>query len=146
MNEINKIDSFRGKYNFLSNFYTANVTLDGKRYQTVEHAYQAAKTLDENQRGYIWSLLHPAAAKKAGYKVTLRSDWENIKVDIMKDLVRQKFQSAFVKRMLLNTGDAELIEGNDWNDTFWGVCKGVGQNQLGKILMGVREELKEQAK
>lgn len=72
----------------------------------------------------------------------LRPDWEEAKVGIMEELVRLKFTAhADLRARLLATGDAELIEGNNWNDRFWGVCRGQGQNQLGLILMKVRSEL-----
>ena len=62
----------------------------------------------------------------------------------MEDICRAKFtQNEELKKKLIDTGDATLIEGNTWNDTFWGVCNGVGENNLGKILMKIREELKD---
>jgi ribA/ribD-fused uncharacterized protein len=73
----------------------------------------------------------------------MRPDWEQVKILIMTSLVRDKFtRHQDLKEQLLATGDAELIEGNWWGDTFWGVCKGKGENHLGKVLMKVREELK----
>jgi len=60
----------------------------------------------------------------------------------MTDLVRQKFSNPQLAKQLLDTKDFELIEGNTWGDTFWGVCSGKGQNNLGKILMQIRNELK----
>ena len=73
----------------------------------------------------------------------MRTDWEQIKVGVMKDLVLQKFtKHKELKEKLLATGDAYLEETNTWNDIFWGVCKGKGQNHLGKILMEVRKEIK----
>ena len=72
----------------------------------------------------------------------LRSDWEDVKFDVMKEIVILKFINPNLKEKLLATKDAELIEGNTWNDRCWGVCDGVGQNNLGRILMEVRELLK----
>ena len=88
----------------------------------------------------------PGEAKKLARKLPIRPDWEEVKDQIMLDLVRIKFSKSGLKKALLATGDAELIEGNTWNDTYWGVCKGVGQNKLGKILMQVRKELREEEK
>src|SRR5690606_21767015 len=105
--------------------------------------YQAAKTFSIEEREQIRNAFSPAKAKKIGRSVTLREDWENIKIDIMTDLVRQKFNISSFKEKLLATKDAELIEGNWWGDTFWGVCKGVGKNNLGKILMEIRKEINE---
>ena len=137
------IDSFENEFAFLSNFYSCIIVYEGIYYPTVEHAFQAAKTLDFEQRKTIAAAPTPGQAKRLGRKVDLRSDWEEIKDGVMEELVRRKFNSSFIlKTMLLATGDRELIEGNWWNDTYWGVCKGVGRNQLGKTLMKIREELR----
>lgn len=137
-----KIDSFSGEYDFLSNFYSQEITYDGIKYPTNEHAFQAAKTLDLAKRQAIAKLATPGQAKRAGRKVLLRSDWEDVKFDVMKEIVILKFITPELKEKLLATKDAELIEGNTWNDRCWGVCNGVGQNNLGQILMEVRELLK----
>lgn len=134
---------FNKEYRFLSNFYPATVEYDGLEYSSTEHAYQAAKTEDAGQRRRIRESQKPGDAKRLGKQVKMRTDWEQIKVGVMKDLVRQKFtKHKELKEKLLATGDAHLEETNTWNDTFWGVCKGKGQNHLGKILMEVRDELK----
>jgi hypothetical protein len=136
------IDSFEGEYRFLSNFYFSPLKLGGIIYPTVEHAFQAGKTKDKNERMEISLLNTPGEAKRAGRKVKLREDWEQIKLEVMEFLVRLKFENYLdLKDKLLATGDAELIEGNWWNDRFWGVCKGKGENNLGKILMKIRSEL-----
>jgi len=136
------IQEFQGKYRFLSSFYPAEVELDGITYPTVEHAYQAAKTLDSAQREFIRSALRPGSAKRWGKLIQpLRPYWEETKIDIMCQLVRQKFNKEPLKSQLLATGDAELIEGNTWGDKFWGKFRGEGKNHLGQILMRVREEL-----
>ena len=83
----------------------------------------------------------PGLAKKLGRKATIRPDWEKIKLPIMEYLLRQKFGDKTLKALLIGTGDAELVEGNMWGDTYWGVCKGKGENHLGKLLMKIREEL-----
>ncbi len=107
----------------------------------MEHAFQAAKTLSLVEREYIRQLPSPGQAKKAGRRVTLRPDWEAVKVLIILDLVRQKFRQTDLKTKLIDTFPHELIEINTWNDIYWGVCNGVGANMLGKILMLVRQEL-----
>src|SRR5574337_1059347 len=134
------IDSFKDKYRFLSNFYPALVELDGSVYPTVEHAFQAAKTLDWDYRERIFYASTPSIAKRIGRQAPLRENWEGIKVDIMKELLVQKFSTFELKSKLLATGDQELIEGNWWGDTFWGVCNGIGHNMLGKLLMEIRNE------
>lgn len=145
------IDDFQGDYAFLSNFVPAPVILDGVRYPTVEHAYQAAKTMELGEREKIRGASTPALARKMGRKLQKRSDWPDLKLDIMRDLVRQKFEGQpDLKKRLLATGEAELVEGNTWHDNFWGNCRCArcealpGQNWLGRILMDVRHQLKEQ--
>lgn len=140
---INKIDIFEGEYRFLSNFYPVDVKYEGKKFPSVEHAYQAAKTKVPEEISKIRTCGTPFMAKKLGKKVTLRKDWESIKVQVMTDLVRQKFQIQFFKDLLLATNELKIEEGNTWGDTFWGVCGGKGKNFLGKILMDIRKELQE---
>lgn len=138
-----KIDSFNGRYRFLSNFYASPIERDGLVYRTVEHAFQAGKTLNQNVRQHIANMPHPGDAKRAGRKVRLRPDWESIKFDVMHELLRKKFApSTPLSTLLLNTNDAELIEGNTRSDRVWGVCGGTGDNHLGRLLMLIRDELR----
>jgi hypothetical protein len=143
------IDDFQGNYYFLSNFAPAPVNLDGEEYPTVEHAYQAAKTLEPKDREKIRGLSTPGLARKLGRKLTKRPDWPEVKVEIMRDLVLQKFRGhPDLQKLLLATGEAELVEGNTWHDNFWGNCRcsrcrtSPGQNWLGRLLMNVREGLR----
>jgi len=132
------ITQFSGEYRFLSNFWPAQVSLDGIQYPTVEHAYQASKTLDEQDREWIQRAQSPAVAKRRGGTVLPRPDWTSVKLQIMRNLVQQKFEHPDLRSRLMATEDAELVEGNTWGDTFWGVCNGRGSNHLGIILMEVR--------
>lgn len=134
------ISSFSGEYRFLSNFYSSKIKFGRLEYPTVEHAYQAAKTLNEEDREIVSKAPTPGVAKRLGRQLALRDDWEKVKLGIMLHLVRVKFGTVAFEDKLLSTGEAELIEGNYWNDTFWGVCRGRGENHLGKILMKVRGE------
>jgi hypothetical protein len=134
---------FSGKYRFMSNFSASEVELDGLGYPTVEHAYQAAKTSDATERRRIREADSPSKAKKLGQQVKLRADWEEVKLQIMEDLLIQKFSDPALKQKLLDTGEAYLEETNTWGDKFWGVCKGNGKNHLGKILMKIRKSLGE---
>jgi ribA/ribD-fused uncharacterized protein len=137
------INEFEGKYRFLSNFYPSMVEFDGERYPTIEHAYQAAKYLDPDKRSKIRLAATPTAAKKLGRaKTGFRPDWDSVKIGVMRDLISQKFRSGTeLATKLTDTRGVELIEGNWWGDKFWGVCKGVGENHLGKLLMEQREKL-----
>lgn len=135
------IDSFRGPYSFLSNFYKSDIIYDGIRYNSAEAAFQAQKSLDLSEREEI-SLLTPLKAKKAGRHITLREDWDEVKLDIMYKICLSKFtQNEDMRQLLISTCGEELIEGNDWGDSFWGTVDGHGENHLGKILMRIRDEL-----
>lgn len=138
------IKEFRGKYRFLSNFFPCPVEMDRRLYRTVEHAYQAAKTILNEERSQIQACMNPGQAKKLGRKVTLSSNWEYVKVKVMADLVRQKFSKEPFRTWLIATGAEEIQEGNTWGDSYWGINlrTGQGENMLGRILMMIREELK----
>lgn len=140
------INRFFGEYRFLSNFYHCPVKLDGIMYPTVEHAYQAAKCDNIEDRRRILSCITPGEAKLLGKKLVLRHDWDMVKISIMTNLLEQKFGKPLFKEWLLDTGDEELIEGNVWGDIFWGVCNGKGENHLGKLLMQIRTELSSNGK
>jgi ribA/ribD-fused uncharacterized protein len=138
------IDNFDGEYRFLSNFYYPSVVKDdmGLEYTSVEAAYQAAKTLDYAKRE-PFTCMSPNQAKKVGRTLQpLRPDWEEVKIEVMRGFLKQKFSDPELKQKLLDTGSRELIEGNWWGDRFWGVCKGKGKNWLGKLLMELRNELR----
>ena len=137
---MDTIEKFKDDYEFLSNFYPSSICYEGITYPTVEHAFQAAKTLDPTERQKIANLSTPAKAKAAGRKVQLREGWNEIRTTIMRVIIEIKFTNPTLMTLLQNTGEATLIEGNTWNDTFWGVCRGKGQNWLGKILMETREK------
>jgi len=136
---IEVIDSFSGKYEFLSNFSRDR---DGL---TVEHRYQAAKAALDSQFTEILESDSPGKAKRLGQKAMIRPDWEQAKYWIMHSLVMYKFISdPKLMEKLLETGDAELIEGNTWHDLVWGNCTcekcsdKEGKNWLGEILTDVR--------
>lgn len=139
---------FAGEFRFLSNFWPAMVDMDGYTYSTVEHAYQAAKTTSHIHRLALQRASTPGSAKRIGSSVPLRPDWEQIKISVMENLVRQKFTNdGYLRHLLWQTGDRQLFEGNHWGDRFWGVCAVedggmIGENHLGKIIMKVREEIK----
>lgn len=142
------IDIFLNDNFYLSNFYESPVQMDGYIYATVEHAFQAAKTMYLDERKQISECSTPGKAKRLGRTVHMREDWESIKYDTMRSLVLQKFlNNPVIRKKLLDTNEEILIEGNNWGDKIWGQVKnseGVyeGQNLLGKVLTSVREELK----
>lgn len=140
----NLITSFDGKYEFLSNFFPAIVSIDGMRFPTVEHAFQAAKTDRPSEKLAIQQAKTPGQAKRMGRKVSLIEEWDDVKDSIMLYLLRQKFCSgSSLAEDLVETRNTTLVEGNVWHDTYWGVCTcpkcgGRGANVLGQLLMYVR--------
>ena len=137
---MNVINSFDGEYDFLSNFYECPILWKGNLYLNSESIYQSYKTLDNVP--FDFTKTTGSQAKKISKKLNVRPDWNKIKFDLMYEICQEKFnQNTDIAQKLMNTGDAILIEGNYWGDTYWGKCNGVGQNNLGKILMKIREEL-----
>lgn len=145
--ELEPVREFQGEYRFLSNFWDAPVICDGELYPSVENAYQAAKCADrEGRKAFL--TVSAAEAKRLGKGVALRNDWEEVKDGIMLELVRDKFtRNPKLAESLLLTEGRELVEGNRWGDTYWGVDlrDGSGENRLGHILMTVRDEIASRA-
>lgn len=138
---MNKINSFRDEYYFLSNFYECYVTYNGLTYKNNEAAFQAQKCINPKDREKFCNL-RASESKKLGRRVVLRKDWEDIKIKVMTDIVKAKFkQNEDLQKKLLATEDAYLEEENTWGDRIWGTVNGVGANNLGRILMNVRKEL-----
>lgn len=141
---MDTIDSFRGEYRFLSNFYLASfVDKGGNRWATSEHYYQAQKvwmTGDAMGKIKVMNAKSPGDAKRLGEGIK-PDNWYDLSLDVMREALRYKFdQNEDIKQKLLDTGDAILIEGNTWGDDFWGQVKGKGLNMLGKLLMELRNE------
>lgn len=134
------VSKFEGKYDFLSNFYESPALYESVLYPTSEHAYQAAKTLSIMERERIRKARTPGQAKRLGKQVTMRPDWDEIKIGVMRNVLVSKFQhNSEIRQKLIDTEDAYLEEGNWWGDTFWGVCNGKGKNMLGLLLIQLRE-------
>lgn len=135
--EINNL-----KGSFLSNFYESSIELDAVVYRNAEAAYQAMKSNDSLVRVKFINL-NGASAKALGKRIELRKDWNDIKLDMMYKIVKNKFmQNSTITKLLIDTNDKVIIEGNNWGDIYWGIYNGKGENNLGKILMKVREEMK----
>lgn len=153
------IDKFEGDNYFLSNFYLTPLVWQNVMYPSSEHAFQAAKTMDMKIRRKIAEAPSPGLAKKMGRVLDLREDWEDIRLHVMEEILVIKFSKTVLKRRLLNTDNTLLVEGNKWNDRFWGACPSpgynkldsqiwegskhlwYGQNHLGKLLMELRDKL-----
>ena len=139
------IDYFREEYDFLSNFYPTKVIFDGITYYNSEAAYQAQKCLRPEDR-LQFARLSSDEAKRLGQKVERRSDWDDVRCDIMEQVVYAKFtQNPVLAQALLDTGHKPLKEGNPWKDLYWGIDlkSGEGENHLGKILMALRDDFRE---
>lgn len=136
------IERFTGDYDFLSNFYPCRIIINEHWYTTAEHAFQAQKATSEGERNWVATAPTPGGAKQRGKKVRLRDDWNKVRLDVMYQVVEAKFrQNPDLANRLIATKFEELVEGNTWNDKFWGVCNDKGENHLGKILMKVRHVL-----
>ena len=141
-----KINHFTKEYKFLSNFYPCFVYYQGVRFSSSERAYQAAKCEDKTQWKQFQLCQTNSDAKYLGKHVKLRSDWEDIKIKVMYEILKSKFSDPDLKSKLLDTEGSYLEEGNAHGDKFWGTVKGEGRNELGKCLMKLREELKGDSK
>lgn len=145
---MEQITAFKGDYFFLSNFYRCSMLYAGCLAPTAEHHYQAAKTVSALERDLVLGAASPGIAKRLGRNVTIRSDWEESKVDVMREILQAKFGNPVLRRELLSTGDTLLIEGNTWGDRIWGTTKnssGIyeGENLLGKLLMELRASIRQ---
>jgi len=147
---------------FLSNFYPSPMSwcpapvvvheetgVTGMQYRTNEHFFNAHKTIDLNSRWYVASATTPAEAKRRGRAVQLRPGWDNsVRYEVMRQGLALKFADPVLRRLLLDTGTAELVEQTTWHDTHWGICVcsahgGRGLNHLGAMLMQLREQLRD---
>lgn len=137
------ITSFKDDYEFLSNFYPCKITIAGYTFPSVENAYQAMKCANLNDYGQFVNI-GPAEAKKLGRKVQLRSDWEQIKYNVMRQLLDLKFQDKVLLKMLQDTAPESIVEGNYWHDNYWGICQcdkckdKIKYNHLGELLQRKR--------
>lgn len=146
------IRQFLGEYRFLSNFWPVRIIdpFNGLTYPTVEHAYQAAKSDDRDDKLAVLRCPTPAMAKQAGQCVSLRAGWERDKKRVMRHLLIQKFIfHEELGQRLIATSPRYLIEGNLWHDNYWGncVCQRCyhihGRNHLGRLLMEIRAIIRE---
>lgn len=140
------ISEFQGEYRFLSNFGEGGVHLDGVFYPRREHAYQASKSNLVEVKHTIAALPTAGAAKRYGQSIDIRPDWEQVKKRVMMLVVMAAFiQNPDLQKLLAETGDQYLEEGNRWHDNFWGNCLCQrctaihGRNWLGTILMHTRD-------
>ena len=138
------IKQFQEKYRWLSNFFPCRITLNGVTFQSVEHAYQSEKSSDLDWKKKCQEILSPGKIKRDAKKLEInRKEWDKKKLKIMEICIDQKFSKEPFRTKLLETGEEEIQEGNNWNDEFWGVNlkTGKGSNHLGKLIMKKRDRL-----
>lgn len=162
MKEIRFYGRHYPQWREFSNFYLAPIELDGKRWETTEHYYQAMKSLDAVEQEEVRTgipightragqlektepNLTPGFAKKQGRLLLCRTDWTEVKQDVMRKALRAKFAIPALREKLLSTGEDKLIEASP-SDYIWGEgADKSGQNLLGVLLMEVRKELQDAA-
>lgn len=137
------VTQFKGDYRWLSNFAPCKIILEGVEYQSVEHAYMSAKSSDLDWKLFCRETEKAGDVKRASKNITLIPNWDNLKINVMKVCLEQKFSVDPYRSKLITTGSIQLIEGNTWNDKFWGVSltDNQGQNNLGKLIMDIRDSL-----
>ena len=136
------ITRFDDEHGWLSNFWMKPIVYFSRLYASVEHAYQANKAGSVIDHLYVATSPTPGKAKRRGRVIQERQDWECVKLHVMEACLQAKFAPGTeLAQRLIDTGDAELIEENTWGDEFWGVCRGKGENHLGRLLMEIRDDL-----
>lgn len=147
--QVNTITRFTSNYYFASNFAKSPIKFNSRFYPTAEHMFQAFKANNDDDHEKVRLMETPDKAKKQGRRVSIRSDWDDVKVDTMKRVLYEKFtQNNHLKILLLQSYPNVLVEGNYWHDNFWGDCYCndcqmiPGQNMLGSLLMRLRNILR----
>ncbi len=140
------IKEFQGEYRWLSNFWPVQILYKERVFHNVENAYHSEKNNNPEWKDFCAQEEDPRVVKLKSLEVSLCEDWEEIRVDVMKELLDIKFSQEPFTTQLLETGDEYLQEGNDWGDVFWGIDleTGEGKNILGEMIMRVRDELRTQ--
>jgi len=140
------------KRNWFSNFVPYNVSLleDGIEYRTPEHYYQAHKSLIYRERQHTAQLESPGAAKRIGKDLTLRHDWNYMKVIVMTRAILWRLETdiKWTEQLMAHKPSERIVETNTWHDNFWGdcicskpECKIPGKNMLGSILQSLRDNI-----
>lgn len=138
-----KTKGFSGELSFCSNFYHAEFVYKEIKFPTSEHAYQWSKCKNLEDKNEVLKSTNPVDAKKIGRHAEMVDNWDNVKIQTMYEILKAKFTNLYLAERLIKTENTELIEHNYWKDFYWGVCDGKGENWLGRLLMKIREELKQ---
>lgn len=141
------IHEFRDDTRWLSNFTKCKIEINGVIYPSVENAYMSMKSRDKEWKKRCVTL-SPAQSKVEANKIQLRENWDEVRIQAMNHCLKQKFNQEPFKSKLIATGNENIQEGNVWNDTFWGIdltqTPNVGENHLGRLIMNIRETLKDE--
>ena len=142
------VSSFNDSYAFLSNFYYSQIKYEGHTFMTLEHCFQAQKAVTDQDKRVIMSAPTPEKARKLGNDMKLREDWEEVRLKILTECIRIKFEpDSTLADKLIGTGSKLLVDGNYSHEMFYGSClcddhkNQPGQNILGKSLMRWRNRL-----
>lgn len=153
---MSNIIGFKGELCCLSNFHLCKISYENLIYPSVENAYNAAKIYIEGdlnatnieRKRRMFTSRSPSRAKTEGLEVEKRADWDEVKEEIMYELLKQKFTVyKDIRDVLISTGDDEIVVTNMWHDNYWGVCNCSAckdkekHNKLGKMLMKLRAEI-----
>jgi ribA/ribD-fused uncharacterized protein len=141
------IRQFTNAYRFLSNFAPAEIVYGGATYSCVENAYQSAKNSDPKWKEYCQTH-NPFEVKAKSKNQPVDADWDAKKYQIMRELLIQKFNDPKYRKLLIATKGRPIYEGNNWGDHYWGVDVVTlkGQNNLGKLLMLIRDSIIKEGK
>lgn len=139
---MNDITEFRGEFSWLSNFFPVQIEYEGLTYPSVEHAYQAGKLINIEDRK-LFLIMSAGQAKRNWKKYKTYNLTEEFRLNLMYQLLSIKFNQEPFKSLLIATGDCNIIEKNYWGDTFFGYClkTNQGKNHLGQMIMNIREKL-----
>jgi ribA/ribD-fused uncharacterized protein len=138
------IKEFKNEYDWLSNFFPCVICLNGRIFPSIEHAFQSEKSSDSEWKKKCQETLSPGKIKQEARKLEInRKEWDKINLKVMEICIDQKFNQEPFRTKLLETGEEEIQEGNNWNDEFWGINlkTGKGLNHLGKLIMKKRDQL-----
>jgi len=137
-----RINRFKGEYDFLSNRYPCRILCEGLEYRSAEAAFQASKCEDENERKTFAGCSTDKAVLK-GKELKPYAGWEDAQISIMESILQAKFeQNPALMRKLVETGSRVLLNGNNRQETFWGIdlYSWIGENHLGRIIMNIRDK------
>ena len=138
---------YEHEFYVFSNFSSFQLEWKGEVWMTSEHAYHSEKFEDPEILNQLRRTRSAHDAMKLAYanRDKYRSNWDEIKLNVMKDILRAKVaQHPYVKKKLLETGDKELIE-DSWRDSYWGWGPNKdGENHMGKLWMEIRDEVRAQ--